>query len=102
MVMKKRGAKMLVKRQGLIVWFHQMKHVKHIKKFGHMIHVSKKLKYAMIYVDQESIDHTYQSLMKLPFISKVEHSYKPFINTDFENKKATKEKEAEYEYKMGI
>ncbi|MGP4040414.1 YlbG family protein [Gracilibacillus sp. D59] len=94
---------MLVKRQGLIVWFHQMKHVKHIKKFGHMVHVSKKLKYAMLYVDQNKVDDTYQSLIKLPFITKVEPSYKPFIKTDYENKVFEKEeKEKEYDYKMGI
>ncbi|MDX8044910.1 DUF2129 domain-containing protein [Gracilibacillus sp. S3-1-1] len=92
---------MIEKRQGLIVWFHQMKHVKHIKKHGHLVHVSKKLKYAMIYVNQSDIDDTYQSLLKLPFITKVEYSYKPFINTNFENKSSDK-KEKEYEYNMGI
>ncbi|GAE91761.1 hypothetical cytosolic protein [Gracilibacillus boraciitolerans JCM 21714] len=91
---------MIVKRQGLIVWFNQMKHVKHIKKFGHMIHVSKKLKYAIIYVDQNQFDDTYQSLLKLPFITKVEPSYKPFIKTEFESKIVDKAKE--YDYKMGI
>lgn len=98
--MYKWGAKMIAKRQGLIVWFQQMKNVKHIKKFGHMVYVSKKLKYAMIYVHQEALDHTYKSLKELPFIKKVEPSYKPFVKTDFESKKPVKEKE--YEYKMGI
>ncbi|QGH34407.1 DUF2129 domain-containing protein [Gracilibacillus salitolerans] len=93
---------MLVKRQGLIIWFHQMKHVKHIKKYGHMIHVSKKLKYAMIYVDQNKLNDTYHSLIKLPFVTKVEPSYKPFIKTDFESKVIDEEKEYEYDYKMGI
>lgn len=91
---------MITKRQGLIVWFHQMKNVKHIKKFGHMVHVSKKLKYAVIYVNQEALDHTYELLIELPFVTKVEPSYKPYIKTEFESKKPIKEKE--YEYKMGI
>ncbi|SHM87471.1 YlbG family protein [Gracilibacillus kekensis] len=92
---------MIVKRQGLVVWFHQMKHVKHIKKFGHMVHVSKKLKYAMIYVNQDQMDDTYQKLIKLPFVTKIEPSYKPFIKTDYEQKVFDKE-EKEYDYKMGI
>lgn len=65
-----------------------------------MIHVSKKLKYAIIYVDQNQFDDTYQSLLKLPFITKVEPSYKPFIKTEFESKIVDKAKE--YDYKMGI
>ncbi|UOQ85470.1 YlbG family protein [Gracilibacillus salinarum] len=91
---------MITKRQGIIVWFHQMKHVKHLKRYGHMIHVSKKLKYAMIYVDQERFDDTYESLLKLSYVTKAEPSYKPYIKTDFESKVVDKEKE--YDYKMGI
>ena len=47
-----RGMDMRIKRQGLIVWFQHRKNLKTIKKFGNLLYVSKKLKYAVPYVDQ--------------------------------------------------
>ncbi|WP_163536701.1 DUF2129 domain-containing protein [Gracilibacillus sp. YIM 98692] len=91
---------MLMSRQGIIVWFHQMKHVKHLKRMGHLIYVSKKLKYALIYVNQDDIDDRITQLNNLPFVTKVEPSYKPFIKTEYENAIADKAKE--YDYKMGL
>lgn len=88
------------KRQGLVIWFQHMKNVKQIKRYGHLIAVSRNLKYAVIYVDQETIDEKKSKLESLPFVSKVELSYKPAIRTEFENSKVDKEKD--YEYKMGI
>lgn len=73
------------KRQGLIVWFQHRKNIKHIKRFGNLIYVSRKLRYAVVYVDQANIDAIEEEIFKLPFISKVERSFKPFVNTDFEN-----------------
>lgn len=91
---------MRTKRQGLIVWFQYMKNLKHIKRYGHFIYSSKKMKYAVIYVDQDAIDDIESKLLKLPFVSKVERSYKPFLRTNFENAKPDKAKQ--YDYKMGI
>ncbi|RCW70821.1 YlbG family protein [Saliterribacillus persicus] len=91
---------MMVNRQALVVWFHQMKNVKHLKKYGHLIHASKKLKYAIIYVNQEEIEESKMKLEKLSYVTRVDFSYKPFIKTEFENAKMDKAKE--YDYKMGI
>lgn len=91
---------MYTKRQGIIVWFQHRKHIKHIKKHGNVIYVSRKMRYAVVYVDKSEIDLVEQSLLKLPFISKVERSYKPFLKTDFEN--AIPDKAKMYDYKMGL
>ncbi|WP_404452486.1 DUF2129 domain-containing protein [Virgibacillus necropolis] len=91
---------MRTKRQGIIVWFQHMKNLKQIRRYGHLLYSSKKLKYAVIYVNQEDIEDTEHKLLKLSFVSKVDRSYKPFIRTDFENAKPDKAKE--YDYKMGI
>lgn len=85
------------KRQGLIVWFQHRKNIKHIKRFGNLIYISRKLRYAVIYVDREKLAETEENLLKLPFISKVEQSYKPFVNTDFEN--ALPDQAKIYDYK---
>ncbi|GGM20457.1 UPF0298 protein [Paraliobacillus quinghaiensis] len=93
---------MRIKRQGLIVWFQHMKNMKQIKRYGHLIYVSRNLKYAVVYVDQEEAEDKLVKLQKLPFITKVEHSFKPFIKTEYENAQKDNAKEKEYEYKMGI
>lgn len=93
---------MRTKRQGLIVWFQHMKNLKQIKRYGHLIYTSKKLKYAVLYVDQAEVEDIEYKVMKLSFVSKIERSYKPFVRTDYENSNPDKAKEYDYEYKMGI
>lgn len=88
------------KRQGLIVWFQHMKNIKQLKRYGHLITVSRKMRYALIYVDQEQVEEKALKLDRLPFVSKVEYSYKPFIKQEFDNAKIDEAKE--YDYKMGI
>lgn len=91
---------MQVKRQGLIVWFQHKRNIKQIKRFGHLIYVSKRMRYAVIYVDQEEVEEIEQSMDKLSYVIKVDRSYKPFIKMDYEN--AIPDKAKIYDYKMGI
>ncbi|MFD2043992.1 YlbG family protein [Ornithinibacillus salinisoli] len=88
------------KRQGIIVWFQHMKNVKQLKRYGHLLYTSKKLKYAVIYVDHLDTDEIEAKLLRHSFVSRVDRSFKPEIRTDFENAKPDKAKQ--YDYKMGI
>ena len=91
---------MRTKRQGLIVWFQHKRNIKQIKRFGHLIYVSKKMRYAVIYVNQEELEEIEEAILKLSYIIKVDRSYKPFIETNYEN--AIPDKAKIYDYKMGI
>ncbi|MEN1966991.1 DUF2129 domain-containing protein [Lentibacillus sp. N15] len=91
---------MRTKRQGIIVWFQHMKNLRQIKRYGHIVYASKKLKYAVLYVDQEEVGDVEKKILKLSFVSKIERSHKPFIRTNYENAKPDKAKQ--YDYKMGI
>lgn len=91
---------MRVKRQGLIVWFQHKRNVRQLKRYGHLIYVSVKMRYAIIYVNQDEIESIEENLNKLSFISKVERSYKPFVATTYDNPKPDQAKM--YDYKMGI
>ncbi len=91
---------MRVKRQGIIVWFQHKRNIKQIKRFGHLIYVSKRMRYAVIYVNQDEIEDVEQAMSKLSYILKVERSFKPFISTDYEN--AIPDEAKIYDYKMGI
>jgi len=91
---------MQIKRQGIIVWFQHRKNIKQIRRYGNLIYVSPKMRYAVLYVDQTEIDAIIESMSKLSFISKIDVSYRPFLKTDFEN--ALPDEAKIYDYKMGL
>ncbi|WLV25665.1 DUF2129 domain-containing protein [Aciduricibacillus chroicocephali] len=87
-----------VSRQGLIVWFQHMKNLRQIKRHGHLVYASKKMRYAVLYVNQDEIGDVEVRLQKLSFVSRTERSEKPFVNTTFEN--ALPDKAKQYDYKF--
>jgi uncharacterized protein YlbG (UPF0298 family) len=87
-------------RQGIIVWLYSLKQAKMLRKFGNVHFVSKKLKYVVLYCNQDQTEELTKKLQSYSFVKKVEPSYKPFLRMEFENKKPDKAKE--YDYKMGI
>jgi len=91
---------MIVERQGLIVWLNSNKYAKHLRKYGNVLYVSKRLKYVVLYCDIEQVEETMNKIQALKFVKKVEPSYRPFIQTEFESKKPDKAKE--YDYKLGF
>ncbi|MDE3838399.1 hypothetical protein C0966_03230 [Bacillus methanolicus] len=91
---------MFVQRQGIIVWLYSLKHAKMLRRFGNVHYVSKRLKYVVLYCNQEETEMLIEKLQSFPFVKKVEPSYKPFLKMEYENSKPDKAKE--YDYKMGI
>lgn len=87
-------------RQGLIVYVHHLKQAKSLRKYGHVQFISRKLKYAVLYVDQEAAGAMKEKLEKLPYVKAVLESYRPFVKTEYENAKPDKAKE--YDYKIGL
>ncbi|MBD1380964.1 YlbG family protein [Metabacillus arenae] len=90
---------MFGQRQGIIIWMHSLKNVKMLRRFGNIHHVSKRLKYVVLYCGMESVDQTIEKLSTYSFIKHVEPSYKPYIKLEFESKI---DKAKEYDYKMGL
>lgn len=91
---------MFTKRQGLIVWLYNLKNTKILRRFGNVHFVSKRMKYAVLYCNQNELEALSEKLASLPFVKKVEPSYKPFLKTEFENAKPDKAKE--YDYRLGL
>lgn len=87
-------------RQGLIVYVHQLKHAKSLRKYGHVHYISRKQKYVVIYCNQDDIVNVTNKIQRLPFVKDVAPSYRPFLKTEFENAKPDKAKE--YDYKVGL
>lgn len=78
---------MFGQRQGIIVYIHSLKHVKSLRKLGNIHYVSKRLKYVVLYLNIEEVEGVTARLNKLNYVKKVDVSYKPFVNTEFENGK---------------
>ncbi|GIN91486.1 YlbG family protein [Siminovitchia terrae] len=91
---------MFMKRQGLIVWLYNLKNTKMLRRYGNVHFVSKRMKYAVLYCNQNEFEALSEKLESLPFIKKVEPSYKSDLKTEFENAKPDKAKE--YDYRIGL
>ncbi|HEY9582185.1 YlbG family protein [Savagea faecisuis] len=90
----------MVERQGLIVYIKQLKHAKSLRKFGHVHYISRKMKYVHLYTDLDDNARVKERIEKLPFVKKVEVSYRPFVDTEYETVRPDKAKE--YDYKIGL
>lgn len=75
----------IVQRQGLIVWLYTLKHLKSIRKYGHVHYISKKLKYVVLYVDSEQADQTAEQLERYHFVRQVEQSHREEIDMTFKD-----------------
>lgn len=86
------------KRQGLIVWYKHRRNLRQIRRYGHLIYASKRLKYAMIYVDQEEIDQIEKKMNKYKFIKKTERSHLPSIHSQYHEKKSEETRNSLYTF----
>ena len=91
---------MIGQRQGIIVWLYSLKQAKMLRRFGNVHYVSRKLKYVVLYCNQEDTEALIQKISSYSFVKKAEPSYKPFLKMEFEN--SVPDKAKEYDYKMGI
>ena len=75
----------IVERQGLIVWLYTLKHLKSIRKYGHVHYISKKLKYVVLYVDAYQAAQTVEQLERYHFVRQVDPSYRADIDMTFKD-----------------
>ncbi|MBK0348873.1 YlbG family protein [Aerococcaceae bacterium zg-ZJ1578] len=70
----------LMERTALVVWLYTLKQLKHIRKFGHVQFVSKRMRYVILYINQADEEETMKKLRRLHFVQKVEKSYRDDID----------------------
>lgn len=61
----------IVQREKLIIYLKNMKHERHIRKYGHIVATSKTHKYVAMYVDEKQVDAVIQKLMKLKYVTDI-------------------------------
>lgn len=91
---------MFPKRVGLAVWLNNIKMARHLRRFGNVHYISRKMRYAIVYVDEHTIEDTLQKLEQFNFVKKIDRSHRHELKTEYQNAKPDKAKE--YDYKMGI
>ena len=83
---------MKTKRVGLIVWLRNLREARNLERYGHVIYVSRRMKYAVIYVNQSDLKSKLNQLAKLPFVRKVEPSHMHEVPVDYQHKRPSEEK----------
>lgn len=83
---EKQAEFIIIPRRSLIVWVYSLRQLKVLKRYGLITHVSRKMKYVVIYMDETEIERNFEALDKLHFVRSVERSYRPDIEMDFGNR----------------
>ena len=52
----------VTKRQGIVVWVYTLRQIKNLKRYGYIHYVSNRMKYVLLYVDQEEAQTTAEKL----------------------------------------
>lgn len=76
----------ITKRRSLIVWIYSLKQLKTLKKFGLLHYVSRKMRYVVLYLNEETFEQTEDKIKNLYFVRNVERSYRPDIDMNFSEK----------------
>lgn len=74
---------MFVERSGLIIWFQDLKAAKNLEKYGSLHYISKKMHYAVLYVHADRQEEIIRNIQRLPYVKKVERSYRNEIKTEY-------------------
>ncbi|MDR2832867.1 MAG: YlbG family protein [Streptococcaceae bacterium] len=78
-------------RRLVAVWVYSLKQLKNLKRFGTLQYTSKRMKYVLIYMDEEKVEENMEKINRLHFVRRVEKSYRPDVETNFPDKIGTKE-----------
>ncbi|MED3647263.1 YlbG family protein [Halalkalibacterium halodurans] len=87
-------------RQGMAVYLTSLKFARQLRRFGYVHYVSKKMRYVVLYCNEEAVQTTMKKLQSFHFVKDVQLSMRPYVQTEFQNAKPDKAKE--YDYKMGL
>jgi uncharacterized protein YlbG (UPF0298 family) len=75
---------MFAERSGYIVWFSDAKAARGLEKFGNLHYLSRKMQYAVLYMNADVAEESVRNLQRLPYVRKVERSYRNEIKTEYE------------------
>jgi uncharacterized protein YlbG (UPF0298 family) len=74
---------MIAERTGFIIWLSDPKQYKSLEKYGSLHYFSKKMNYAVLYVNKEHAEDVEANVTRLPFVKSVELSHRHEIKTEY-------------------
>ena len=84
------------RRLGLAVWIKNLKAARHLRRYGNVHYVSRRMQYVSMYVNGEQINDIIDKVSKLDFVLRVERSHRHEIPIEYKNSKPDKAKEYDY------
>ncbi len=76
---------MISERTGLIIWLQDTKQAKNLDKYGVIHYISRQMNYVVLYVNADRAEDTMKIIQRLPYVKKVERSYRGEIPTEYTN-----------------
>lgn len=74
---------LLPERTGYIIWVSDLKAARVLEKYGSVHYMSRKMHYVVMYMNAERAEETVKTIGKLPFVRKIERSYRNEIKTEY-------------------
>jgi|GEM_PF-267315 len=78
-------------RRLVVVWVYSLKQLKNLRRFGHVQYTSRRMKYVLIYMNEDQVEENMEKINRLHFVRRVEKSFRPDVETNFADKIGTKE-----------
>ncbi len=73
----------IAKRLGLAVWVKDLKQARTLGRLGNIHYISKRLRYVYLYIDDQKADRLISQIERLPFVTRVERSFRGELATTF-------------------
>jgi uncharacterized protein YlbG (UPF0298 family) len=74
---------LISERTGLIIWLQDTKQAKNLDKYGVIYYISRQMNYVVLYVNADRAEDTMKIIQRLPYVKKVERSYRGEIPTEY-------------------
>ncbi|UHA74048.1 YlbG family protein [Paenibacillus sp. 481] len=76
---------MFPERTGFIIWVSDVKAARNLDKYGSLHYISRKMHYAVLYVNAERAEEVQKNIKRLPYVKKIERSLRNEIKTEYSN-----------------
>lgn len=73
------------KREKIYIWLYSFKQFNALKKFGLIHYSSRKMKYVVMYVDEDQLEDVIDQISQLSFVREVQKSPQKSVDMTFEH-----------------
>ncbi len=70
-------------RIGYIIWVSDVKAARNLEKYGCVHYISRRMQYVVMYMNSEKTDDILKNMRRLPYVRKIERSYRNEIKTEY-------------------